>query len=55
MNLCKFLMAKVSGSQRTIWCWSGFLVYKNEKEGCLGGSAIEHLPLVQGVILRSWD
>ena len=23
--------------------------------GCLGGSAVEHLPLTQGVILGSWD
>ena len=25
------------------------------KEGCLGGSVVEHLPLAQVVIPRSWD
>ena len=30
-----------------------FLTVKHE--GCLGGSAVEHLPLAQGVILESWD
>ena len=28
---------------------------RNTDEGCLGGSAVEPLPLAQGVILESWD
>ena len=28
---------------------------KKKVEGCLGGSAVEHLPLTQGLILDSQD
>ena len=28
---------------------------KDSEKGHLGGSAVEHLPLAQGVILGSWD
>ena len=28
---------------------------KSDNLGCLGGSAIERLPLAQGMILESWD
>ena len=28
---------------------------KPMKQGCLGGSVVECLPLAQGVILGSWD
>ena len=30
-------------------------LFKNLVEGCLGGSAVEHLPSVQGMILGSQD
>ena len=32
-----------------------FQLSNSMTEGCLGGSAVEHLPLAQGVILESWD
>ena len=30
-------------------------VFRTEDAGSLGGSAVEHLPSAQGVILESWD
>ena len=34
---------------------SGEMLLKMGNEGHLGGSAVEHLPLVQGMILGLWD
>ena len=31
------------------------LTLKQENVGCLGGSAVEHLPSAQGMIPGSWD
>ena len=31
------------------------LTFKSYYLGCLGGSVVEHLPSVQGMILGSWD
>ena len=31
------------------------IALKHYRQGCLGGSVVECLPLVQGVILESWD
>ena len=51
-----------------MWVWFGFLTYTISirkimtdasldrlVRGCLGGSAVEHLPSAQGVILETWD
>ena len=38
-----------------ICCLQSVAVINNSNEGCLGGSAVERLPLAQGVILGSWD
>ena len=38
--------------------WSGAVggrAYKELAQGHLGGAAVEHLPLAQGMILGSWD
>ena len=35
--------------------WGKIFFKGGGRKGHLGGSAVEHLPLAQGVILGSWD
>ena len=51
----RIALVKIDHSMSRAFPVQGKVNFKIWKQGCLGGSVVEHLPLAQGMILGSWD